>query len=118
LAATLLVERSGIDAVPLARRACLSYIAKTRQLPELLRRLPPARMTVVDYQDLVTRPDETLRALYAFIDVAYRAESAALLRTDSLNKARRLPGELRDTIDEQCLPVYESMAAAAAPRRP
>jgi hypothetical protein len=112
------VARSGVGALTLARRACLAYVGKLRQLSDILQRVPASRLCVVDYHDLVTRPESNLRELYAYLEVPYRQDRTALLRTDSLKKSLMLDDRLRQQIDEQCVPAYEAMTAATRPRRP
>jgi hypothetical protein len=89
-----------------------------RQVSEIVQRVPASQLAVVDYHELVTRPDRTLRALYAFLNVSYRNECAGLFRADSLTKSLMIDSELRERIDQQCSPAYAAATLATQSRVP
>jgi hypothetical protein len=96
----------GTKYISKVKLACLLYNAKVSQIFELLPKLGPHRVAVVDYDDLVSQKNVILPRIFTFIDLAYRAEYADNIHSQSLNKASRLSEEEVVTIKTLSLPVF------------
>jgi hypothetical protein len=88
-------------------RACMAYAWKTRQIRTLRNLVPDSRLLVVDYQNLVQQPAETLGRIFEFIEEPFRAEYAHSVSKESLAKADSLSARERDRVEEIALPAYE-----------
>jgi hypothetical protein len=101
----LLYKRFGRRSITRLRRACLAYAGKISQLCELRSHLD-GRVLVVEYDDLVTRKDVVLPAIYEFIGLEYDVRYAARIQTSSIRKAHGLTDGARTTIRTLCEPAY------------
>ncbi|MFO7285343.1 MAG: sulfotransferase [Gammaproteobacteria bacterium] len=88
-------------------KACASYVGKVGQTFELVERLAPERMIVVDYDELVLHKEALLPAVFEFLDLPYRPELGGLLHARSVNKGRLLPAAQAAYVEETCRNVYE-----------
>jgi hypothetical protein len=102
------VRRFGPWSIPPARRACLSYVAKTSQIAEIAAKVPPERLRVVDYHDLVRHRDETLARLFEFIGEPYRTSYGAGLHDASVGRSDGLSARTRSEVDSFCGPAYQA----------
>jgi hypothetical protein len=103
----LRLQRFGILGVPPVRRACLSYASKTAELARLRAMLPPDRVVVLDYDDVVAQPGHMLGALYDSLGLQYRAAYGMQLHDSSRAKAAALGTSERELIARLCEPAYE-----------
>lgn len=90
------------------RRACLSYNGKLSQLFSLKQQLNDNQLIIVNYDDLVNKPDTILRSIYKFIDLEYRSEYTNYIKEGSLTKAQKLTKKQSDLINNSCLNIYEA----------
>jgi Sulfotransferase domain len=87
-------------------KACLSYSAKTMQILEIRELIPPSRILVTDYDQMVKSPDVWLRAIFRFIGEPFDDAYSSMVRADSINKANALSPAARRFIHELCEPAY------------
>jgi hypothetical protein len=97
----------GARGVPRIRQACYSYVAKTLQVFELAQRLDPAQLMVLDYDELVTRKQTLLPAVYDFIAVEFRQDYLRKISSESVKKARRLPPRDVSIVRTMCEATYQ-----------
>lgn len=90
------------------RRACYTYNWRQSHLFELKQHLNPDRLMVVDYDDLVTRKEIILPAVYEFIDLEYREEYANKIHAKSLSKQKGLTKRDVSIVNSLCGPVYQN----------
>ena len=102
-------NRFGLISVSRLTRACMSYNAKISQIYEILEKLGPDAVYVVDYDELVTNKNDFLPDLYDFIDLPYQNKYADAILSSSLKKADKLSVRERTMVDELCMPVYEKL---------
>ena len=88
------------------RQASLLYKAKTLQLIELVEKLGPDRIFVVDYDDLVLDSDTILRQVYQFVDLDYDPAYARQIHNKSIGKKSRLSEREMLTVKNIAEPVY------------
>lgn len=88
-------------------KACASYVAKTEQVFVLHRELK-GRMLVVDYDELVARPDFTLRHICKFADVPFDRKLADHLHGRSSRRGDRLTSWQASRVDDACTSVYRT----------
>jgi sulfotransferase family protein len=88
-------------------KACASYVAKTEQA-FLLRRELKERMLVIDYDELVVRPDVTLRHICEFVDVPFDPRIADRMHGRSSRRGDRLASWQASRVDNACAPVYRA----------
>jgi Sulfotransferase domain. len=99
--------RFGSFVISPLRRACLSYNGKLSQVFELMDRLAPGMLMVVDYDNLARNNDKNLKKIYEFIDLPYKIQYASAIHAHSLNNAARLSKRELAIIQEYCYPIYE-----------
>jgi hypothetical protein len=97
----------GIHGVSRLVRACCAYHGKVSQLFEIRARLPAGRLMVLEYDELVLQRETVLPALYRFLEVPYRPEYAAEIRSTSIGHARRLSRRERAVVADRCASTYE-----------
>ncbi len=97
----------GVQGVNRLRRACWAYNGKTSQLFDLQQHLAQDALMVVEYDDLVTRKEVVLPAIYDFINLKYQYKYADKIHAKSLSKADRLDRREAATIRSLCQPVYD-----------
>lgn len=93
------------------RQACYSYVAKTMQVFELKRQLDPGRLMVLDYDDLVTRKETLLPAVFDFIEVEFRQDYLRKISSESVKKAQRLAPKDAAVVREMCEDIYQQAAS-------
>jgi hypothetical protein len=96
----------GLSGVSRLRRACWAYKGKVSQVFDLVPRLGPAKIMVVDYDDLVSRKEIVLPAIYKFIDLDYRSEYSAKIHMKSLGRAKSFSRKEFAIIESLCKPTY------------
>jgi Sulfotransferase domain len=87
-------------------KACLSYSAKTMQVLEIRKLIPPACIFVADYDQMVHSPGVWLHAIFRFIGEPFKDAYGAMVRADSIKKANTLSPRARRFIEELCEPAY------------
>lgn len=97
----------GDRGIPQIRRACYSYIAKTLQVFDLAQRLGPGQLMVLDYDDLVTRKETLLPAVYDFVDVEFRRDYLRKISSESVKKARQLSPRDVSIVREICEATHQ-----------
>ena len=97
-------------------KACASYVGKTEQV-FLLRRELKARMLVVDYDELVGRPNDTLRHICDFADTPFDPRLADHLHQRSSGRGDRLAPWQAARVDDACLAVYRAALTLRHRRR-
>jgi hypothetical protein len=88
-------------------KACASYVAKTEQAFLLQRELKD-RMLVVDYDELVVRPEVTLRQICEFAEVPFDGALAERMHGRSSRRGDRLASWQAIRVDDACAPVYRA----------
>lgn len=96
----------GIRGIPRIRQACYGYVAKTLQIFDIAQNLDAESLKILDYDDLVTRKQTLLPALYDFIGVDFQSRYLRKISSGSLNKARQLPPNDTAVVQDICEPVY------------
>ena len=83
--------------------ACYSYLEKARQAIELSKTIGKDQLRFLDYEQLVSQPERTVRALCCFFDVQY---SQKVIQTLSKRTQRRASSKLsekkKNQISEMC----------------
>lgn len=92
---------------PRIDKACASYVAKTEQTFGLRERLGD-RMFIVDYDDLVLRPEATIRSVCEFAEVPFDPSLLGYLHTRSLRKGNALRQGEAARVDTFCTDVYQA----------
>jgi hypothetical protein len=102
----VLLRRLGMVRGGRLRRACLAYAGKTAQLRELRERLGRDCVMVVDYDDLVSKPQRVLPAIYDFAGLIYQPRYASAIQPTRRHTARELSPAERRTIERLCDAEY------------
>ncbi|TNF34110.1 MAG: sulfotransferase [Gammaproteobacteria bacterium] len=89
-------------------RACMAYIGKTHQLDDV-HVLLGDRLKVVDYDDLVSDPANTLPPLYDWLGVPFDVAAIKDVKASSLSRAVALKPLERQWVTALCQPVYDDM---------
>jgi len=92
-------------------KACYSYLGKGEMLNNLVSSVLESRLYVLDYEDLVGKPELILPHLFDFLGIFYTEEYAQAIHRDSLNNKMGLNMEEQEMIFRLCQPVYEQMKA-------
>jgi hypothetical protein len=87
-------------------RACCAYNAKNLQLFKLLKNMGRDRLLVLEYSDVVSRPDKFIPMVYKFVDHPYKAEYAEKVNQNSLAKSSQLSNKEKKMINDSCSEVY------------
>lgn len=101
-------ERSTLDCwLGLSRldKACVSYVAKTKQAFTLHRELGE-RMLIVDYDDLMLGKEALVPRICRFADLPYSPEMLTHLHGKSVANGKRLLRREAERVEAVCLPVY------------
>jgi hypothetical protein len=93
--------------VPQIDRACYAYIGKTLNVFELMDKLGPDTLAVVDYDHLVLDKARILPRLYEFVNHPYHEKYADSLNPGSVSKAQQFSSEQKSRIEGLCHPVYQ-----------
>jgi hypothetical protein len=93
--------------VPQIDRACYAYIGKTLNVFELMDKLGPDTLAVVDYDHLVLYKTRILPRLYEFVNLPYHEKYADALNPRSVSKAQQFSSEQKSRIEALCQPVYQ-----------
>lgn len=97
-------------------KACASYVAKTEQAFTLHERLGD-RMLVIDYEELVTRPEETLSRVCDFAGVELEPDMLSHFHGRSVRRGDRLAPWQATRVDEVCTRVYRDAWSLGPERR-
>jgi len=97
-------------------KACLSYNAKTAQVHELARGLPPERLFIADYSDLVLNRETRIPEMFAFAGISFEPCQLDGLHERSLGKSQQMKAHLRREILAACEPEYERARALMVSR--
>lgn len=100
-------DRFGPIAISRIYKACMAFNGKVLQLNELVTKLGENRIMVVEYDNLVTSTEQTLKGIYEFIDLEYNAEYARKIHAASLKKMNKLSKRELSMIKQYCMPVYD-----------
>jgi hypothetical protein len=98
------------------RQASLLYKAKTLQLFELVEKLGPEKVFVVDYDELVLDSDMILRQIYQFVDLDYDPAYAGKIHSKSLDKKSRLTEREKMIVKNIAEPVYQKAQSLKSTR--
>jgi hypothetical protein len=90
----------------IARKACLAYAAKTAQIMTIRRLVQPHQILVVEYDQIVSAPNEWLPRIFGFVGEPYHSTYSAAVRADSLAKAKRMPSRLTQLVEQLAAPTY------------
>lgn len=99
----------GIYGVSRLVMACASYNAKNLQLPIIKNFLGDNRIMVLEYDDLVAKPEVILPAVYDFVELPYHPSYASMINKKSIDKSSKLSKRERSFINEYSKPIYEDM---------
>jgi hypothetical protein len=107
-----------------AQKAIVSYVGKSAQILQIADWMRADRLLIVDYDELVRAPLQSLPRIFEFIGEPYNPAYAGMIRSDSAAKAARLPARLRRRIEALAMPTYlecrqllSSMTPATQARR-
>lgn len=100
-------ELFGVWGISQLRRACLSYSGKTSQVFELMDRIGPQHLMVVDYDELVANKAIILSRIYEFINLRYEDSYCQIIHQKSLTKSNRLHEYEYRLINQLCKPIFE-----------
>jgi hypothetical protein len=101
-------------AVGRLQRACLAYNGKTLQLLDILERIGPERLMIVEYDQLVKEKTRILPLVYRFIALPYNPAYAEKISARSLSKFQKLSARERVLVKELCEPVYQRACSLKA----
>jgi hypothetical protein len=96
----------GLKGVSRLHQACYIFNGKISQLFDLRQNLGPDSLMVVDYDDMITRKEIVLPAIYKFINLKYREDYSQKIHSESLLKAKDLSRGERLTVRQMCEPLY------------
>jgi hypothetical protein len=102
----LLYYRFGRFAVKRAKRACLAFNGKILQLPKIVQEFGEERIKIVEYEELVKKPADSLKEIYSFIDLEFDKNYAKMIHAKSLVKKRNLPEKIKLLVNKMCEPLY------------
>jgi hypothetical protein len=74
---------------------------------ELMEKLGPGTLAVVDYDHLVLDKARILPRLYEFINLPYHEKYADSLNPGSVSKAQQFSSEQKGRIEALCHPIYQ-----------
>jgi hypothetical protein len=100
-------QRYGLIGVPKIIKACLSFNGKVSQLFELKKRIRENSMMIVDYDQLVTERQRSLKKIYNFIGLPYKKQYGVLIHQKSTAKKNLLSDKEQSIVKKICLPVFE-----------
>jgi hypothetical protein len=100
-------ELLGTFGISRLRKACLSYNAKTVQAAILSDTLGPARIMIIDYDDLVRNKELHLPRICDFVGLKYSDELLTKLHAKSLSKADKFSCKEAVMIESICTPFYQ-----------
>jgi Sulfotransferase family len=87
-------------------RACSAYAGKSMQIFAIREMVPPEQLLIVDYDQMVRAPTETLETVFRFIGEPYCPTYASSVRGNSARKSDVQSDSDHRTIDHEALPVY------------
>lgn len=90
-----------------SQKAVAAYVGKSAQILEIAHWIGPDRLLVLDYDELVKAPREWLPRVFSFIGEPYDPAYGAMVRGDSVNKAKRMSTKLRSAIEQLAMPTYQ-----------
>lgn len=96
----------GNIAISSLKKACFSYVAKTSQIFDIKEKLRNA-VTIIDYDDLVSRKDLVLPYLFDFIELSYSSQYADLIHAKGIKRAGKLKKNEKIVIQQTCWSTYE-----------
>jgi len=99
-------DRWGIWSVKPIERACLSYVAKVRQIESLSKALPKDQLLVIEYESLVQSSTSTLKTICDFLELPWTPEFGSEINQKSLKKADRISDGERAIIKDMCGRAY------------
>ncbi len=102
-----LFKTFGTIAFSSMRKACLSYVAKTKQLFEIKSNLNDNCM-VMDYDDLVSKVQILLPQVYSFFNLEYDENYLSILHKNSSGKRNLLTSQQTEFISNMCQEIYEN----------
>jgi hypothetical protein len=106
--------KRGLKAISPIRRASYAYVGKVSQLFELVPKLGKERIMVVEYDDVVGKPQEHLVRIYDYLHVPWKGEYLNRVNRDSIGKKQQLSADERRTVREVCATTYERASEYAA----
>ena len=93
------------------KKACLSYSAKTAQILAIQRQLLVDQLLIVNCDATVRSAPQSLKCTFAFFGEAFNQLYASSVHLSSVCKADRLLEQMRQMIDEICLPISRDRIA-------
>ena len=99
-------DKFGIIAIPKIRRACYSYNGKISQVFELVVQLGKDKIIIIDYDELVTNKEKSLKNIFSFLGLKYKEEYCLKIHSSSVKKADKLGEKKINIIDEISMPIY------------
>lgn len=106
-------QRFGKLALPRIKRACYSYNGKVKQAVELMDRLGPEKMMIIDYDDLVSEKEKILVRIYQFIGLPFDKVYMDKIHGKSIAKSSNLDLYEKNSIDLISMPLYEKVKGMA-----
>jgi len=93
--------------IPSIVKACASYNAKVEQIVDITRKVGSDKVALIEYEELVTKPELLLPKIYEFIGVGYHKSYMAKLSRRSINKSRELGAKPSSQISKLSMPYYQ-----------
>jgi len=86
--------------------ACSSYYGKLSQLLELSSVLPPDKLLIVNYEDLLEKGEDVLPIIFKFINLEYDPSCTLKLNKTSKDPINNI---LKLKIERYCRSIYEEV---------
>lgn len=102
-----LYDRWGRHGLSKINKACMSYVAKNKQLLTLKDILAEDQLYIVDYDKLINNKHEQLGFLFEFLNLKYHTKYGEQLHTFSGEKHKKLDHKQRFIIQERCNGIYD-----------
>ena len=94
-------------------KACMSYVAKNKQLFKLKKKLPKEIIYVLDYDKLIKNKTCDLENLYKFINIDYNKTYSDMINDLSINKYKKLSKREVAIIKQRCQLIYDDAISLA-----
>lgn len=95
-------------------KACAAYAAKTSQIHTIRQMLEEKRVLIVEYDSMIRAPHDWLSRIFAFVEEPYQPAYAEALRSDSVDKAKRMSARVSKQVESLAVPTYNECVALIA----
>jgi len=108
-----LYDRWGRHGLSKINKACMSYVAKNKQLLKLKGWMSEDQLYIIDYDKLIDNKHEQLGLLFEFLNLKYDIKYGEQLHAFSGKKHKKLNNKQRLLIKERCNEIYEQIIRLA-----